>query len=455
MSLGITLDEQYENYFKFSGESNRSIEEIEKFIHKKKIPSFSYPAYINLNVIDTKNLNALFHIVRKSVSDLDCLGKLKLLIEKYNINYNFFDAKYHRSLPFYTCVKGYLESTKYLIDKMDFHIDFRDSKEETIFFSAMRSYNIELVKYLDEKFKNWIFFPNAEYNTCIYYIFKDSIKKEGEEKIKNLLRFIINKGFDIDEKNNNNFSFRELCTSYGINNYLEDVLKEFKKPKMEIFEREKKLLNDNDNNVNNNINNNISGINLKKKEINQSAINKLNCNQNGFIIENFPINEKNVNTEPKNGEKEKSYNSPSNRKKIILDSESYEISGNNMSASSFEKSNKKDYPLNMFNLNRNNNNEVTIKNEDFFSFSEHLYLNNFEINEKKGNENQEKLFEQNDKGKKERKCCIFIYKNNFIKGDVGKIIETRENLRKFKNNIIWNTETSEEDENIIYTKKKN
>ena len=139
MSLGITLDEQYENYFKFSGESNRSIEEIEKFIHKKKIPSFSYPAYINLNVIYTKNLNTLFHIVRKSVSDLDCLGKLKLLIEKYNINYNFFDAKYHRSLPFYTCIKGYLESTKYLIDKMDFHIDFRDSKEETIFFSAMRS----------------------------------------------------------------------------------------------------------------------------------------------------------------------------------------------------------------------------------------------------------------------------------------------------------------------------
>ena len=87
------------------------------------------------------------------------------------------------------------------------------------------------MKYLDEKFKNWIFFRNAEYNTCIYYIFKDSIKKEGEEKIKNLLRFIINKGFDIDEKNNNNFSFRELCTSYGINNYLEDVLKEFKKPK--------------------------------------------------------------------------------------------------------------------------------------------------------------------------------------------------------------------------------
>ena len=108
----------------------------------------------------------------------------------------------------------------------------------------------------------------------------------------------------------------------------------------------------------------------------------------------------------------------------------------------------------MFNLHRNNNNEVTIKNEDFFSFSEHLYLNNFEINEKKGNENQEKLFEQNDKGKKERKCCIFIYKNNFVKGDIGKIIEIRENLRKFKNNIIWNPETSEEDENKIYSKKK-
>lgn len=433
MSLGNTLEEQYENYFKFFGESNRSIEEIEKFIQENKIPSFSYPTQINLNIIDTKNLNALFHIVRKSVSDSDCLGKLKLLIEKYNVNYNFFDAKYHRSLPFYTCVKGYFESTKYIIDKMDFHIDFRDSKEETIFFSAMRSYNIDLVKYLDERYKNWIFFPNGEYNSCIYYIFKDSIKKEGKEKIKNLLKFIINKGFDIDEKNNNKISFRELCTSYGIINHLEDVLNELKKPKKQI------LLNENDNNVNNIIN--ISGINLKKEEINQSAIKKLKCNQIGFILEESPKNEKNKNIETNNEKKSKCSNNCSNLNKIILDSESIDISGNNMNISSFEKNNKKDEPLN---FHKKNNNEVTtIKNEDYFSFSDNLYLNNFEVTEKKGIENQAKLtLEQNDKRKKKGKCCIFVYKKNFAKCDIGKIIEINENLRKFKKIIIWNQESS-------------
>ena len=65
----------------------------------------------------------------------------------------------------------------------------------------------------------------------VYTIYLRTLSKKREKKIKNLLRFIINKGFDIDEKNNNIFSFRELCTIYGINNYLDDVLKEFKKPK--------------------------------------------------------------------------------------------------------------------------------------------------------------------------------------------------------------------------------
>ena len=211
LSLGDTLEDQYDNFFKFFGDENRSIEEIEKFINDYDIPSFACATRISLNVIDTKNLNALFHVVRKSVSDLECLEKLKLLIEKYEINCHYFDAKFHRSLPFYTCVKGFLESTKYVIEKMDFHIEFRDTKEETIFFSAMRSHNIELVNYLYNKYKKWIYVPNKEYNSCIYYIFKDSIKTLKEEKVKDLLRFIINKGFDIDEINNNNFSFKQIC----------------------------------------------------------------------------------------------------------------------------------------------------------------------------------------------------------------------------------------------------
>ena len=190
-------------------------------------------------MIDKQNLNILFHIIRKSNSDKDCLEKLKLLIEKFHVKYNLFD-KHHRTLPFYTCVRGYLESTKYLLEKMNYDINFLDFKEETLFFSAVRSYNIELVQYLDEKYKNWIFYPNSEYNSCIYYIFKDSMKKEEEKNIKTLLRFIVNKGFNIDEKNKNNFSFRDYCSNYGIIKYLEDVLKE-----RQNVENQQKLFHDN------------------------------------------------------------------------------------------------------------------------------------------------------------------------------------------------------------------
>ena len=128
MSLGKTFEEKYLNFFKFFSDSSRTLEEIDTFIQNYKIPVFSSINRINLNMIDTQNLNILFHIIRKSRSDEDCLSKLKLLIEKYHVEYKLFDGIQHRTLPYYTCVRGYLKSTKYLIEKMDYKIEFCDSK---------------------------------------------------------------------------------------------------------------------------------------------------------------------------------------------------------------------------------------------------------------------------------------------------------------------------------------
>ena len=210
MELGVTFPERYSNFFKFFSDSSKSTEEIKSFISINSLKNYSCSYNIvHLNMIDPKNLNILFHIVRKSKSDKECLEKLMLLIVQYNINYNAMDFN-QRTLPFYTCVKGYLNSTKYLLDKMDYDIASRDNKGETLFFSAIRSYNIELVKFLDNKYKKWIYFPNNEYSSCIFNIFKKSMKDEGEIKIKNLLKFIVEKGFDIEQKNCNNVSFKDI-----------------------------------------------------------------------------------------------------------------------------------------------------------------------------------------------------------------------------------------------------
>ena len=51
----------------------------------------------------------------------------------------------------------------------------------------------------DNKYENWIFVPNSDYYCCIFNIFKKSMKDEGENKIKNLIKYIIERGFNIDE----------------------------------------------------------------------------------------------------------------------------------------------------------------------------------------------------------------------------------------------------------------
>ena len=305
--LGKTFEEKYTNFFKYFSNKHTK-KEIEEFITKNRIPknSNSYMNNINLNIVDNQNLNILFHIIIKSESDLDCLEKLKFLIEEYDINYNSFDFIHHRNLPFYTCVKGYLESTKYLINKMNFDISFKETDGKNLFFSAIKSYNIKLVEYLDNKFPNSIFNADDKKNTCIFNIFKKDIKnlekKEDIEKIKNVLRFILKRGFKIDEKNMEGISFREKCDFYGINNLLNEVIKEFggenkdkNKENENNNEKKEEIKKEGKNNENisgNNIINNISEFkyelklpnktknNLPNNDIKKEKNNEINLSKN-------------------------------------------------------------------------------------------------------------------------------------------------------------------------------
>ena len=313
MSLGKTFQERYITFFKFFNDSSKSISEINNFIKTNTLKNQNQ-YIISLDMIDIKNLNILFHVIRKSKKDEECLEKLKYLVEEYNINYNVFDIN-QRTLPFYTCVKGYFNCTKYLLEKMNYNISIKDKKEETLFFSAIRSYNIELVKYLDNKYKGWIYYPNNDYESCIFNIFKKSMKEEGENKIKNIFRFILEKGFDIEEKNKNNVTFKDLCKNFGVEKYLEDVLKEYnisninKNEKViKNCEKENKDINaiDIKNNIKNcakkinkskneeksekNISQKINGINKIKSNINQKKMKKKCClfiNNEGELLINL------------------------------------------------------------------------------------------------------------------------------------------------------------------------
>ena len=233
-SLINSFEIKYTNFFNFFS-TKHTISEITNFIESNKILSHSTSFdSIYLNMIDKQNLNILFHIVITSDSDKDCLEKLKYLIEKYDINYNGFDYIHHRKLPFYTCVKGFLDSTKYLIEKMNFDINFKETDGKNLFFSAIKSYNIKLLEYLDNKFPLSIFDIDQKRNTCIFNIFKkDMTNKANIEKVNNILRYILKRGFKIDEKNSEGISFREKCGYFQIDNILNDVMKEFEEEKKE------------------------------------------------------------------------------------------------------------------------------------------------------------------------------------------------------------------------------
>ena len=283
--LGNTFEEKYTNFFRFFSDKHTK-SELSNFIKENKIPPYSNSIFqnINLNMLDNQNLNILFHIIIKSDSDLDCLEKLKYLIEEQNVNYNVFDFIHHRQLPFYTCVKGYLESTKYLIEKMNFDINFRETDGKTLFFSAIKSYNIKLMEYLDNKFPNSIFVMDSKYNTCIFNIFKKDIKNlNKKDEVKNILKFILTRGFDIEYKNSEGISFIEKCEFFKIDNLLNVVIKEIG---MEIKDKNKE--NESENKI---VKEKKEIINQKEKqkekEENKSEMKKyekdVNINKNNMI----------------------------------------------------------------------------------------------------------------------------------------------------------------------------
>jgi hypothetical protein len=92
------------------------------------------------------------------------------------------------------------------------------------------------------------------------------LKDEGEKKIKNVKKFIVERGFNIDEKNNKKVSFKDLCINYHVDKYLDEVLKEKKIGKFKVVKE------------NGEINENKS-INMDNKKTSNKEANKNNINK--------------------------------------------------------------------------------------------------------------------------------------------------------------------------------
>ena len=367
-------------------------------------------------MIDNQNLNILFHIIIRSDSDLDCLNKLKYLIEEYNLNYNVFDYIHHRKLPFYTCVKGFLESTKYLLDKMDFDISYTESDGKTLFFSAIKSYNVELMEYLDNKYPQSIFFTDNENNTCIFNIFKKDTKnmrnKEEIEKAKNIIRYILKRGFKIDEKNWQGITFREKCTYNKIDNILNDVIKEFGG---EIKNKEIKK-----DTVNNKIN--LSEKNLfndKKEELrytleNPGKKNNVNDNNTKTNTNNHINNNDDIDTNEKNDKNNFKY--PNRIKSKLINNEN-----------KIEKTNNE---LKV----RKNSFDFDIEMDDEFIASEtrkELSSNKLNIKEK---EKLKSDFKKKQNCETKRKVCAFLSKkrhNLILEEEILLQLKNNENFKKY------------------------
>jgi hypothetical protein len=189
---------------------------------------------------------------------------------------------------------------------MNFDINFRETDGKTLFFSAIKSYNIKLMEYLDNKFPNSIFVMDSKYNTCIFNIFKKDIKNSNKkDEVKNILKFILTRGFDIEYKNSEGISFIEKCEFFNIDNLLNVVIKEIG---MEIKDKNKE--NENENKI---VKEKKEIINQKEKqkekEENKSEMKKyekdVNINKNNMIKnETFKlpnkVKVKSPNTEIKN-----------------------------------------------------------------------------------------------------------------------------------------------------------
>ena len=452
MSTEKTFEEQYDDFFNFFN-NNHSIEEIEDFIKKNDIPSFSPYKQIHLNMIDSRNLNILFYIILKSTSDEDCLKKLKLLIEKYNVNYKVFDFNCQRRIPFYTCIKGYLQSTKYIIEKLNYNIELMDSREQTLFFSAFKSYNLELVKYLDKKFPKYIFFPDNQYNSCIYDIFKKNMNSpEQIQKFENVLKYIINRGFDIFEKNNDNISFVNKCEHFKKLDILEKIIKEIGGEYARKYFKIKYSVNNSndmdfdDNNgkenkdIKNNINNNNSIINMNIKNNNKEKITD---------IKNNMINIKNINKDLKMDDiKYNMLNVKNNYKDIKVNdiknkfnNEDEKINDVKINTMNF-KNNYKD--INNYDIKNNMN--IKNNNKDPKIIETQINIMNIKNNKRDVKMNDKKSLNNNDTSNKN-----IINKNNIdnLINDMGHYIDSHYAFLENKK-----TEKKEKNEKIVIKEYK-
>ena len=471
MSDWTKFQTEYINFFGFFVKPH-SIEEIDEYIKSNHIPSYSSSCFaINLNMIDKNNLNVLFHIVIRSESDNDCLSKLKLLIEKYNVNYNGFDSEKYRRLPYFTCVKGYLESTKYLLNKMNYNIQMVDKNEETLFFSAMRSYNIELVKYLDNRYPNWIFYPDANYNSCIFSIFKKAFSSLDDQIIKNILRFIFNRGFDINEVNNKGVSFKDNLLYYQKGNILDEVLKEIFGDKVKnliknindinIDVKEKKdKVNINENN--NREANTIKGTNLNINfTINNKFINlNNNINPNNIINTSQFANEENSKMVIENDDIQTN-NNINNNNSQMEDIINGPKSLNNIKSSNFDFDNNDDNNKSLDNnkMNKDNNNKDNIDNNIYYRKIIPQKDNRDIINENLNNKRNNKRNEIEDAKNKEDDISIKIDTNSdyedSLKSDSSKNNNKNINNKDTQNESKFKMEKEFEDQNnIINTSQK-
>ena len=467
MSIGQTFEEQYENFFKFFND-NHSIEEITDFIITNDIPSFSPYKQIHLNMIDSKNFNILFYIILKSLSDEDCLKKLKLLIEEYHVNYKVFDFNYQRRIPFYTCIKGYLESTKYIIEKLNYNIELMDNREQTLFFSAFKSYNLELVKYLDRKFPNYIFFPDSQYNSCIYDIFKkDMNKPEESKKFENVLKFIINRGFDIFEENIDNISFYNKCEHFKKLDVLEKIIKEIGGEYEEKYFRRKKRI-DNDSNCmdiddnNSKENNNIKNdINIKDLKINDNIENnneakinntniKINNNVENIKDLNINMNIKNINNEAINKDAKINMYIKNNNNDIKIKEPKINNNNNNVEY----KDNKNDKIIKNDSIGVKINNNKNIKNENIINSNN---INNL-INDMSHYIDSHNSFLEKIKSEKKEKLVIKEIKEfneNKIKNNSSDSNLRKNQDTKNKSKDIKNPEIKKQTQNWNINEQKN
>ena len=322
-----TLSEQYKEYFDFFNK-NHTLNEIKKYIANYKLSYIPIKNKVHLNIIDQNHTNILFYIVNKTNSDLDCLSKIKFLIEKLKVKYKIIDIK-QRSLPVYTCIKGYLESTKYLLDKMDYNIYYVDDKGQNLFFYAIRSFNIDLVKYLDKRYPHAIFMQNLDYNSCIFAIFRKNVANLfSENQIKNMLEYLIDRKFDLnekklDDKENKHKTFKELCKENEIEKHLDEILEN------NCHEIENIIIeNNNENNNEYNCEDNEKDDNDSNHEKNDENNNKNNIQTSNSISNDSLINNNDDDSSISNFKKNvKAHKSKKSKNNVINKTDKKKVSG--------------------------------------------------------------------------------------------------------------------------------